>query len=150
MIRDVIIAATMREPGDAIPFALWDRVPPSLAAILPNVTWSRERLHRLDLPVVDVAVADLAWQLDLPWWRVDRDYFAVTPNQVRAAPDRHAHQWRRTLGADLAFPIDLLERDRCIILDGVHRLLRASVEGRERVSARLVSVTLFNDLLVER
>jgi hypothetical protein len=136
--------------GDPIPFALWDKVPPSLAAVLPRVTWSRDRLHRLALPVVQVAVAELRWQLDLPWWRVDRDHFAVTPHEVMRDPRAHAQQWQRTLQADLGFPIHLLAGSPPIILDGVHRLLKAETLGAEHIAAHLVSAALFADHVVER
>jgi hypothetical protein len=136
--------------GDAIPFSLWDRVPPSLAALLPNVTWSRERLHRLVLSVVQVPVADLRWQLELPWWRVDREYFAVTPAQVRRDPRAHAEQWQRTLRADLGFPIHLLQGDRLLVLDGVHRLLRADTRRDEHIAAHVVSAAMFAEQVVER
>ena len=136
-------------PG-AIPFDLWNIVPPSLARILPNVMWNRERLHSLALPVVVLSVRELSWQLDLPWWRVDQRYFAVSPNQVRREPRTYARHWQRTLDADPRFPIHLLERERLIILDGVHRLLKTDVQGLEHVSAQVVSHALFADYIVER
>jgi hypothetical protein len=133
----------------AIPFDLWNIVPPSLAAVLPNVMWSRDRLHRLVLPVVTLPVSELRWQLELPWWRVDRP-FTVTPNQVRHEPRTYARHWQRTVDAELRFPIHLLQRDRLIVLDGVHRLLKADVQELQHVSAHVVSHALFMDHIVER
>jgi hypothetical protein len=137
-------------PAGARPFPLWHLVPRSLAAILPKVTWSRERLHRLGLPVVAVPLEQLRWQLDLPWWRHDAHYFAVSPNGVRAEPRTYATQWRRTVAADLAFPIHLLDGERQIVLDGLHRLLKADVLGMEHVQAHVVDPELFGEHLVER
>jgi len=136
-------------PG-CIPFDLWNIVPPSLATVLPNVMWSRDRLHRLVLPVVELPIADLRWQLDLPWWRVGHRHFAVSPNQVRSEPRNYAEQWRRVLDAELCFPIHLLERDRLTVLDGVHRLLKADVLGMSHASAHVVSHCLFVEQIVER
>lgn len=136
-------------PG-CIPFDRWNLVPPSLASVLPNVMWNRDRLHRLVLPVIEFPIADLRWQLDLPWWGVDHRHFAVSPNQVRSEPGNHATQWRRVLEAELRFPIHLLERDRLILLDGVHRLLKADVLGMSHVSACVVSHCLFVEQIVER
>src|SRR5512147_2828784 len=101
---------------DAKPFDLWPAVPPSIQAIMPNVTWDRARLARLELPLRDIPVAELRWQLDLPWWRNGDRVFAVTPNQVRNAPEHFVVQWRRTLDSDLDWPIHLLDRGRLVLL----------------------------------
>lgn len=77
-------------------------------------------------------------------------YFAVSPTGVRAEPATYAAQWRRTLAADLAFPIHLLDGERPIVLDGLHRLLKADVLGMQHVHAHLVSRELFGEHLVER
>ena len=92
----------------------WDELyrllPPELALYMPALAWEHERLWALDLPVEQMAIDELAWQLDLPWWRNRERFFAVRPREVEAAPDRHAGQYRRTLAADLAYPIDITQR----------------------------------------
>lgn len=127
----------------AMPFDLWDRVPPVLAAFLPNVQWSRERLHALSLPIVDVPIDELRWQLSLPWWRGPGGPFELTPDEVRRSPDRYAAQWTRTLAADLRYPIHLLQRDRLIVLDGVHRLLKADLSGATSIAACILGEEVF-------
>lgn len=152
---------------DAKPFDLWPVVPPSIQAIMPNVTWDRARLARLELPLRDIPVATLRWQLDLPWWRNGDRVFAVTPNQVRNAPEHFVVQWRRTLDSDLDWPIHLLDRPpqpsraaarpgeagpcdrgRLVLLDGVHRLLKADVLEMRTISARVLDVSRFAEVLV--
>ena len=115
-------------------------VPPPLRGIILDFDWDRARLHALELPVEKLAVSELRWQLDLPWWRVEDRFFAVTPNQVRAEPARYAQHWQRTLAADLAFPIHVTETapDRWTILDGVHRLLKADITGAPSILAKRV------------
>lgn len=135
--------------ADTKPFDLWRKMPPVMQALLPNAMWDRAALHELVLPVTELAVADLRWMLDLPWWRVGERRFAVTPNQVRLVPERHAAHWRRVLDADLDYPIDLLQRDRLIILDGVHRLLKADVLGMRTITARVLDAEQFAKI-VER
>jgi hypothetical protein len=125
------------------PFDLWRKMPPVMQALLPNVMWHRAQLHELVLPVVELPVADLRWMLDLPWWRVGERRFAVTPTQVRHAPERYAAHWRRMLDADLGYPIDLLQRDRLIILDGVHRLLKADELGMRKLPCRVLDDAQF-------
>lgn len=139
-----------RDPQlDTKPFGLWAKMPPVMQALLPNANWDRARLHQLALPVTELPVAKLRWQLDLPWWRDGERRFVVTPNQVRLAPDRFAVHWRRTLDADLAFPIDLLQRERLIVLDGVHRLLKADILGMSTVAVHVLDAARFAEI-VER
>lgn len=136
-------------PG-AEPFDLWDVVPARLQAVVPNVMWSRARLHRLELPVVELAVDELAWQLDLPWWRAGQKHFALSPLDVWREPVAYASQWQRTLAADLTYPIHVLERAPLVILDGVHRLLKAFGQARERINACVVSHRLFVEVIIDR
>jgi hypothetical protein len=103
--------------------------------------WDLDLLHALDLPTTELAVADLADHLDLPFWAYDGRPFQVTPRQVAAAPHRYQEQYARTLAADLRHPLDVVRRpdQRITILDGVHRLLRAELEGRTTVAVRVLS-----------
>ncbi|WP_410786323.1 hypothetical protein [Kribbella sp. C-35] len=119
------------------PFPL--AVPPELTAYILDFHWDLERLHALDLPTVDLPVADLAHHLDLPFWAYDGP-FQVTPRQVAADPVTYRAQYERTLAADLRHPIDVVHRpdDRITILDGVHRLLRAELERRTTISTRVL------------
>jgi hypothetical protein len=135
---------------DAKPFELWPLVPPALQAVLPNVTWDRARLQALTLPVREVPLAELRWQLDLPWWTHGMRLFAVTPNQVRYAPEVFTVQWRRTLDSDLDYPINVLDRGRLVLLDGVHRLLKADVLEMRSISARIVDERTFASIIERR
>ena len=74
---------------DAEPFPLLDRVPPALRGVILEVAWDVDLLRQLDLPVVDVELADLRWQLELPWWTHEGHPFAISPTQVRADPARY-------------------------------------------------------------
>jgi len=136
---------------NAKPFDLWRSVPSAVRTVLPNVSWSRERLHALTLPTVELPLDDLRWQLDLPWWRNGPGEcpFSVAPNQVRDDPERFAKHWQRTIDSDLRFPIHLLQRDRLTILDGVHRLLKADVQAQHTIPVHIVGLGLFVERVVD-
>jgi hypothetical protein len=136
--------------ADTKPFDQWRNMPPVMQALLPNVMWDRARLHELALPITELRVADLRWMLDLPWWRVGDRRFSLTPNQVRHDPERYAAHWRRTLDADLDYPIDLLQGKRLIILDGVRRLLKADVLGMQTIAARVLDAAAFAQIVERR
>jgi ParB-like nuclease domain len=120
------------------PFPL--AIPPELTAYILDFHWDLELLHALDLPVVELTVASLADHLELPFWAYDGP-FQVTPRQVAADPVTYRAQYERTLAADLRHPIDVVHRpdDRITILDGVHRLLRAELEGHRTIAARVLA-----------
>jgi hypothetical protein len=119
------------------PFPL--TIPPELTAYILDFHWDVDLLHALDLPTIELPVAELAHHLDLPFWAYDGP-FQVTPHQVAADPLTYKAQYERTLAADLRHPLDVVRRpdNRLTILDGIHRLLRAELEGRTTVSARVL------------
>lgn len=130
----------------------WPRVvrqmPPLVRAAIPTDLWRRDLLWALDLPVEQIPVASLAWLLDVPLWQWDGVPFRLTPNAVRADPERYDEQYRRTLASDLAYPIHLVGlRDRWTVLDGIHRLLKAVLVGRAEIPAMKLSAENYRCIL---
>ena len=123
--------------GAFLSFPLQELVPAELRGVLCEFVWDSDKLRRLPLPVGTVTVDSLRWHLDLPYWRYDSQPFQVTPAQVKADPARYEEQYQRAMATDLGYPLDLLIRnDRWVILDGVHRLLKADVLGLRHVRVR--------------
>jgi len=121
----------------AVPFPLQELVPAELRGVLCDFVWDADKLRHLPLPIDTVTVDSLRWHLGLPYWRHDGKPFQLTPAQVRADPARYQEQYQRTMAADLSLPLDLLFRnDRWVILDGVHRLLKADLLGLSQVRVR--------------
>lgn len=123
----------------------WQRLltimPASVRAAIPLNLWNRDRMYALDLPVSEISVTDVRWMLDVPLWGVDGGIpFQVTPNQVISDRAKFADQYRRTLAADLAWPIHVMwHNDRWTILDGVHRLLKAEMLGHDTIRAKVLT-----------
>jgi len=122
------------------PFPLLNELPPELRDVILDFHWDLAVLHSLDLPVVELQVAELAWHLRLPFWSRDGRPFQVTPLEVAAEPERHVEQHARTMAADLRYPLDVVRRPNCsvTILDGVHRLLQAHLSGLESIRGRVL------------
>ncbi|WP_020577948.1 hypothetical protein [Actinopolymorpha alba] len=131
------------------PFPLQHLLPPVLKDVTLDFHWDMERLWALDLVVTEVAVAELDWQLQLPMWAYDGQFFAVSPAEVAADPERYHEQYARTLGADLRYPLHVLDRpERLTLLDGVHRLLKARLLGLETVQVKKVPMDRLDDIAV--
>jgi len=95
------------------------------------LAWDVRRLIRLAeaLPVFDLPLRQVA-EVDENWW-----YAHEGVPTVRSIAG-HA---RLADAADLRFPILLCAEGR--LMDGMHRAMKALVEGREVVSARRFDVT---------
>lgn len=132
------------------PFPLLAERPQVLEGVILDFHWDLERLHALSLPERDVATSTLEWHLALPFWAAGGRPFQVSPAEVAADPGEHPEQWSRAMAADLRYPIDAYFGDdgRLTILDGVHRLLKAVVEGRSTLRVRLLDADAFDAIAV--
>lgn len=123
-----------------------DEKPQELKDVLHDFWWDVEKLRSLELPTRALPTKELLWHLDLPYWKHEDKPFQVTPRQVMNAPQCYEEQYNRTLAADLRYPIIVREDplgDRLLILDGVHRLLKAVIDDRTELQ-----VAIFDDKLV--
>ena len=104
------------------------------------IDWDVPSLWALDLPVVHLSMDDLIWHLDVPVWPDEAGQgYQVTPRQVYENKMENPTEFARIMAADLSFPIEVLALERrLMILDGIHRLTKAHLEGRAEVSARMV------------
>ncbi|MFC9692194.1 hypothetical protein ACFTSF_26830 [Kribbella sp. NPDC056951] len=117
-------------------------MPDELRAVFPPTRWQLEKLWALDLKVEPIEVADLVWMFDLPLWHLDGERFKVTPNQVAETPMNYRPHYQRVMDADLELPINLVAyRGRLVVLDGVHRLLKAHFLRRRWVEATIATAT---------
>ncbi|MEM9756748.1 MAG: hypothetical protein AAF914_12175 [Pseudomonadota bacterium] len=94
--------------------------------------WDVRRLVRLAMaePVIDLPLSALA-ELDENWW-YDAPEAVATPRSVAA-------HMRLVQAADLSFPIILSADGR--LMDGMHRAVKALVEGRRSIAAIRLSRT---------
>jgi hypothetical protein len=129
-----------------LPFPLADQVPDALRGVLLDFLWDTERLWQMDLPVTQLPIERLTWQLALPMWQVDDVPFQVSPAQVAAHPDRYATQHARTMAADTQYPLHAAWlNERPTVLDGMHRLLRAHLAGDTTVLVKFVPHGRFDE-----
>ena len=123
--------------------------PESLRAVFPQTHWQLGKLWALDLRVEPVEVADLVWMFDLPLWQLNGERFKVTPNQVAATPMNFRPHYERVMDADLDFPIHLVAyRGRLVVLDGVHRLLKAHFLRRRWIEAKIATARFYGEQIL--
>jgi hypothetical protein len=105
------------------------RLPPSYVRGSSTLR-SREKLWSLPIEESEMSTQQLAWLLELPWWRgTGGQVFTVRPIDVTAGP-----RYQRTTQADLSWPLHVTQRHgRFLVLDGFHRLLKATWLGLSAV-----------------
>lgn len=105
--------------------------------------WSNTLLWQLDVPVETMDIAELVWHFDVPWLHTEGERFNLTPNEILQSPKLYKEQYQRTMEADLSYPIDIMHnKGRWLILDGLHRLMKAANKGYTTVRVRKISRSL--------
>lgn len=101
--------------------------------------WSEEKVWALDEPVREMEIAELDWHFDVPFLDHARGRYNLTPRAVMAHPEDYTDEYERTMMADLAHPIDIMEnKGRWLILDGLHRLMKAYMQKMKTVYVRVI------------
>lgn len=104
-----------------------------------DFSWSEEKVWALDEPIRSMPIAELSWHFDIPFLNEGDDVYNLSPREVIEHPEAHATEYERTMRADLTYPIDIMQnKGRWLILDGLHRLMRADVEGAAEVRVRII------------
>lgn len=133
--------------GPAHPLA--ELIPDALQGWLLETRWDNTRLWALDLPTIQLPVDLLRWHYTLPWWRHDGRWFQLTPTQVLERPDDFPEHRDRIERADLSYPLHVTRRrGRWLVIDGIHRLVKADSEGAASVDAHPVSAPHLREVLV--
>ena len=117
-------------------------MPDAVREAFPPTRWQLQKLWALDLKTEPVEVADLSWMFELPLWQLDGERFKVTPNQVAATPMNFRAHYQRVMNSDLEYPINLVAyRGRLVVLDGIHRLLKAHFLRRRWIEGKIATAT---------
>ncbi len=101
--------------------------------------WDVEALWALELPVSQMPIRRLEWMLDIPAFGFEGKNYCLTPREILKSPYRYAEEYGRAQRASLVFPLDITwHAGRWVILDGVHRLMKAHELRLDEVSVRKV------------
>lgn len=113
-----------------------------------DFNWDEEKVWTLSVPTENMPIEELYWHFDIPFlWSHPDGFYDVTPREVIENPGIHALEFGRTLNADTGYPIDIMFwRGRWVILDGLHRLMRLSMDGFEVIKVRKIPVTAIPDI----
>lgn len=123
-------------------------VPQIIKEVGFDFDWDERKVWALPVQAEEMNIKELVWHLDIPFlW--EGGAYNPKPKDVIDYPDDHREEYERTMHADLTYPIDIMEnKNRWLILDGLHRLMKAFILEIDTVQVRKISRDLI-PLIVE-
>ncbi len=116
-----------------------ENIPQIIKDVGFDFSWDESKVWKLDVPMKKMNIEELVWHLSVPFLWFDGGVYNLTPNEVLNNPIEYRLEFERTMKADMKYPIDIMEnKGRWLILDGLHRLMQASVKGLKEVNVRIV------------
>lgn len=105
-----------------------------------DFSWVEEKVWQLDYPDEEISIDELTWHFKVPFiWSKPNGYYDVDPYEVLKNPKKHPEEYKRTMDADLSYPIDIMYwKGRWLILDGLHRLMKVSLLDDKIVKVRKI------------
>jgi len=101
--------------------------------------WSERKVWALDVEAIELDISELEWHFDIPFLDEKGRWYNLTPREVMEHPEDHPKEYARTLAADMQYPIDVMQnKGRLLILDGLHRLMKAALGGQQKVKVRII------------
>lgn len=129
--------------GDIIVFnhPLKEYLPQVIRDVGFDFDWDEKKVWQLGLPVSEIGIDQLVWHFDVPFYtdsETGRKY-GLNPREIIDDPVRYVKEYERTMAADLSYPLDIMEnKGRLLLLDGLHRLIKAYINGQKTVKVRTV------------
>lgn len=112
--------------------------------------WDVKKVWVLDLPVEEMNMKDLEWHFDIPFWWTKGGFYDFKPIWVIENPDKYPDRYERIMNTDLSCPLDIMYwKDKWLLLDGLHRLVKAKLEGKRKVKVRKISKKLIPQIKID-
>ena len=100
--------------------------------------WKEEKVWKLCVPVEEIGIKELEWHFELPFWH-STGYYQLRPIDVINNPKKYKEEYERTMKSDLNHPLDIMKnKGRWLLLDGLHRLVKAKILGMKKVKVRKI------------
>ena len=110
--------------------------------------WDNTKVWKVRAPVTEAALSELEWHFDIPFLWEGEGKYNLKARDVLNHPHDHREEYDRMLRANLDYPIDVMEnKGRLTILDGLHRLMKASMNGYTHVRVRVIPRRFIQDIL---
>lgn len=117
-----------------------DPRPQSICSV--DLTFKKDdaKIQALDLSVEKMDINELLWHFDYPFWEKEgANDWNLTPWELIKNPQKEPTHYGRIQAVDLSYPLQIMKyKGRWLLLDGLHRLVKAYLEGKRMVLVRKV------------
>src|SRR3989344_2961446 len=98
-----------------------------------------EKVWALKYPVEEMNIDELTWHFNIPFHWHRGEVYNLTSNEIINNPEKYPEEYGRCMKADLKYPIDIMQnKGRWLILDGLHRLMKAKIRALQTVKVRKI------------
>ncbi len=116
-----------------------NKLPKIIKEVGFDFSWSNEKVWALDIPIQKIDIKKLEWHFEIPFWSTKNWYYDLKPNDIIEFSEKYKKEYDRTMKASLSYPIDIMEnKGRLLILDWLHRLLKAKILGETEIEVRKI------------
>lgn len=115
------------------------KIPTIITSVGFDFDWDEEKVWKLTLPIERIPIKELSWHFEIPFWHSENGHYDLNPQAVLDHPQTYTKEFERMMKSDLSYPLDIMFwRGKWLLLDGLHRLLKAQYLGHDTVSVRKV------------
>ena len=112
--------------------------------------WDEEKVWKLTIPITEIDINELTWHFDIPFHWHEGEVYNLKSIEIINNPEKYKEEYERTMKADLKYPIDIIEnKGRWLILDGLHRLMKAYILNMKTVKVRIIPRDKIPEILKE-
>lgn len=117
-----------------------NKVPDIIREVGFDFSWDSEDVWKLDYPTEEISIDELTWHFDIPFWDSEgTDEYNLKPWDLIHNPEKEPTHMDHINKADMKYPIDIMEnKGRWVILDGLHRLVKAYLASMDTVQVRKI------------
>lgn len=102
-------------------------------------SWNEPKVWALNTPVEEIPIEELTWHFAVPFWFKPGGKYDLTPQEVVDNPQNFAEEYQRIQSSDTSHPLDImLWKGKWLLLDGLHRLVKLSLDGQKTVKVRKI------------
>lgn len=141
---DGIYEIKFNDKLECIYFKSWEMtdkiiIPESVLEHGFDFDWNEEDVWKLNYPTQEIALEILEWHFNIPFWNWNNEWYILKPIDVINNPQKYKLQYDRVMASDISYPIDVMvNKERLVILDGLHRLVKCKLLGMNKVKVRII------------